>query len=765
MPGGLPRLRLAGNLAKLNLEPGRTLLSQTMAIEGPPQVLAAHLLCLAGQPAGVALLRRVSADAARSPSDRLLGIQGLGSCGERQDAVSLSGAFKTERSPLLRLSEAGAVLQLASGDPAVLTEQSLSWAQEALGDESWAVRESAVALLGDADPGAAVPLLGKAIRDAQPEVRRSAAAALGRTKYQPAFDVLSQAIGDQNKDVRVNVLRAIGKVSTDLVAKGEKSLEGELRQRIQTQLEKSADTGDPTEQVVAAAALLRIGDDSRKDKLQAGLKAGDPELRALAVEESAADPELQKTSLGALLQDPDFGVRFRTACELAEKGDKQGVAVLKEALEKGGGDGLRAFGLLKKLGEPAAPPANLDKLIDDPDVAVRLALVEATEQLPPDVALPILSKAAAAKEAEVRRKVVERLAAFPVPMGSDPSLALPLAKTLSGDSDISVRERASLLTAKLSPKPPEVVVEEVVPEPGQPSLPGGPAESASPSDLGAPPDLAQAVDLAAPADLAALPDLTSFPDLSRTSDLSRPPDLSVATDLAAARPGPVGVAPTQPNGEAVGMLTLTGLEYVQVQIDKKHWQFLNAKPQKLAVGPHTIATMSGVKTVDVVAGDNPPLELKASPIEQGIADGVEAYKHREYEKAQTLLERSFQRCERTKANALSQACVPLMAIVSFYKGRLYEAENRPDAAANEFQRAADSPARGSYIDGMRSDAKETLGRLAQSLGLVIFKTQTDGGCEEEKLWVSPGNPMIRHGGTQQALRIRARQTVNLGECQ
>ena len=57
-----------------------------------------------------------------------------------------------------------------------------------------------------------------------------------------------------------------------------------------------------------------------------------------------------------------------------------------------------------------------------------------------------------------------------------------------------------------------------------------------------------------------------------------------------------------------------------------------------------------------------------------------------------------------------------------------------------------------------------LNRLASGLGLVVFKTPSDGECTEERLWVSPGNPMIRHGGTQQALRIRARQTVTLGEC-
>ena len=59
----------------------------------------------------------------------------------------------------------------------MLAELSLAWAQAALTDDNWAVRESAVAMLGDADPTRAVPLLGQAMKDARLEVRKSAASA------------------------------------------------------------------------------------------------------------------------------------------------------------------------------------------------------------------------------------------------------------------------------------------------------------------------------------------------------------------------------------------------------------------------------------------------------------------------------------------------------------------------------------------------------------------------------------------------------------
>ena len=544
---GLGQLRLAGALAKLNIEAGRALLTKTEQTEGPLQVLAAQLLCVANEPSGLPLLRKVFAEAGRPPAERLVAVEGLGACGDKSDAVALAQTIKTEASPLLKLAEAGAVLKLSSGDPAVLAEQSLSWAQTALTDENWAVRESAVALLGDSDPQAAVPLLGKAIKDARPEVRRSAALALGRTKYKPALNVLSQAIGDDSKEVRVNVLRSIGKVNTDLVKKGEAGIDGELKQQIAAELVKRADGGDAAEQVVAAATLLRIGDDSRKDKLKQGLAADDPEIKALAIEESAADPVLQKASLADLLKDKVFSVRFKVACELGEQGDKQAVPVLKEGLGQGGADGLRAFGLLKKLGEPATPPKNMGGLLDSPDAAVRLAVLDATGRLEATESLPILSKAAKDKDVQVRRRVVDLLADWPAPTGPTASPALLVAQTLAGDSDVAVRSRAGLIAARLSPKLPDP--EPQVVEVEEPVTPSGPATQA-PSDTPVAPTPPPAI----VPDLLVPPDLSVPRDMAVPADLTAPRDLAppAAPDLLPAAAAPATVAAAAPGAAAKG---------------------------------------------------------------------------------------------------------------------------------------------------------------------------------------------------------------------
>src|SRR5204863_1754668 len=97
--------------------------------------------------------------------------------------------------PALRIAAAGAILAIAGADPRALAARSVDWATAALADGSWTVRESAVAVLGDLG-AQAVPLLGKAIHDEQPEVRRAAAKSLGRTRVAAAVPILGEALSD-----------------------------------------------------------------------------------------------------------------------------------------------------------------------------------------------------------------------------------------------------------------------------------------------------------------------------------------------------------------------------------------------------------------------------------------------------------------------------------------------------------------------------------------------------------------------------------------
>ena len=174
--------RVAGLLSSLGDERATTLLSQVLSQPGPQQVAAAQLLCAADDISGQPVLRQALSSSTRPISDRLLAAQGIGSCGDKQDAAhlgqALGGPREATTSPLLRQVQAGALLKLCNGDPVVLAEQSVGWAEQALTDEDWNVRAAAVAALGELserESTAAMPLLRKAMHDQRSEVRKLAA--------------------------------------------------------------------------------------------------------------------------------------------------------------------------------------------------------------------------------------------------------------------------------------------------------------------------------------------------------------------------------------------------------------------------------------------------------------------------------------------------------------------------------------------------------------------------------------------------------------
>lgn len=535
--GSLPagrQLQIAAELNKDRSEAAKALLSKVAQEKGPQQVMAAKLICTADDPAVLPTLRTAFSEAGRPPLERLHAAEGMGVCGTRKDAGMLAKSLKgDEKSPLLRQAEAGSILRLASGDPAVVAEQNLMWAQAALTDENWSVRESAVALLGDADPQRAVPLLGQAMKDQRTEVRQSAAQALGQTKSRVAMAVLGSAMADGDRAVRLNVLRSIGKVSAHLKSKGEQPMDETTKAAIQKSLVTTADTGDPGEQVMAAATLLRMGDESRKDKLKQGLAADDPEVKKLAIQEASADPELNKTGVTGLLADKNFSVRFGAAAELAEQGRKDGIEVLREGLGKGGLDGLKAYGLLKKLGETVAPPGDLVALLKSNDVGVRGTVVETAASLPVGDAASLLKVAAKDGSATVRQKVLAVIAGWSDADGT--AQGLPIVRALAEDTDVGVRSRANQLVSRLAPKAAPEPEEAPVPPPtaAAPTQPTAPAPGVA--------DMAVAADLTAARDLSPRVDLTVAP---APPDLMAPSAAQTGTATGVVTPPPA--TPEQP---------------------------------------------------------------------------------------------------------------------------------------------------------------------------------------------------------------------------
>src|SRR5207247_1888549 len=179
-----------------------------------------------------------------------------------------------ESEPALRLAAAGAVLAIAALDPKVLASGSLDWATEALTDSSWTVRAQAAAILADADPSEAVPLLRKLVHAATPEVRR------------------------------------------------------------------------------------------------------------VAVEQAAADPDLGPAALAVALKDPAAPVKLQAAVLLADRGSKDGVDVLQGAVKKGGADGLRAYVALSKLDVQPVVALDPTVLLEAKDPSVRKLAVDEAARLP-----------------------------------------------------------------------------------------------------------------------------------------------------------------------------------------------------------------------------------------------------------------------------------------------------------------------------------------------------------------------------------------------
>ena len=652
------QLQIAAVLNKEHSEAASAVLAKAAAARGPQQVLAAQLSCSADDPSSLPVLRSAFTDAGRPPYERLLAAQGLGGCGTRKDAGLLAKALRDgEKSPLLRQAEAGAILRLCSGDPDVLSEQSLTWAQAALTDENWTVRESAVAMLGEADPQRAVPLLGQAIKDQRVEVRQSAARALGRTKYRGAIAVLGGAITDSSRVVRLDVLRSIGKVTTHLKQRGEQPLDAATQTQLQKALTNTADTGDPGEQVVAAATLLRLGDGSRRDKLKQALSADDPELKQLAIDEVSADPELNKTGLTTLLGDKVFAVRFRAACELAEQGRKDGAAVLHEALGNRGVDGFKAYGLLKKLGESPPPPTDLAALLAVEDAGVRASVVETASSLPVGDAVPVLRQAAKDSAVPVRQKVLAVVAGWSPADGT--AAGLPIVRTLAEDSDVAVRSRASLLLTNLIPKAP-----------------------AEPEEAAAPPTAATGQSTVTPASPVAQPDLALAPDQGAARDQGAALDLSRTADLAAALAVP---APTVAN---------PAIPPVQ-----------QPPPTPTAPPATTAAPNPGVAAPATPGGesDEAPVKLDKAAAKQHVKQTLDAS------------ERLLSRGEYDKATQMLEAARKLVPSknLSMQLGQAYELWSEQESGGK--QKALIKKAIDAYKQAKNASAKERITELQQHL--------------------------------------------------
>ena len=259
--------------------------------------------------------------------------------------------------------------------------------------------------------------------------------------------------------------------------------------------------GSVKEQVLSASALLQLGDAAQLDALRRWQGTADAAVRQLLVEQVPGDA----TVLASALKDSAFAVRFAAARQLAARGDRSAVPVLREAVALGGAEGLAAHGLLGRLGEKSTAPKDGDALWSDPEPRRRLLVVESLASASPEVAVPLLLKATHDPAPELRRAAAESADAVAGAKGG--AAALQVLRRLLDDGDAGVRALAAALLSRRmgqgagqpasansadpgaanGPPPPKVEAEAVQAAAATPDL--GSAGSA-PADAGSEPSAA-----------------------------------------------------------------------------------------------------------------------------------------------------------------------------------------------------------------------------------------------------------------------------------
>ncbi|MDW8284407.1 MAG: HEAT repeat domain-containing protein, partial [Myxococcales bacterium] len=430
----------AARLLQAGDERGRAFLRELAGRPGPDQLPAARLLSAPDTPELAPLFRRVLGDRSSTSAARLLALEGLGLCGQRQDAPLLAASLEARQDVAQRQAAALAILRIGLAEPGLLSEQSLALVRNALDDPSSELRSAAALVLGDVPAEGAVVLLAGLLRDAEARVRLSAARALGRRHEQAALEALRGALDDEDDQVRQEALRSLRRIGQTLRQRGAGGLDQQVAPWVQTLQQQ----GTAREQVLATALLLELGDETQRDRLRAFRTTQDEQARRLLVEEAEGDVEL----LAGFLSDPAFQVRLAAAQRLAERGDRRALPVLREALEKEGEEALRAHALLARLGESSPEPMALRLPLSSLPEGQRLAVVSAARQLPLPVALDRLRQAARDPSVQVRLAVAE--AAAGLPPGPNGPPGRPLLRLLAGDGDPLVRARAQMLLLSLS---------------------------------------------------------------------------------------------------------------------------------------------------------------------------------------------------------------------------------------------------------------------------------------------------------------------------
>jgi serine/threonine-protein kinase len=549
------QIAAAEGLAKLGDDAGRTLLRSVVENpRSPNRAVAAAAQIALGEYGGIDILTDELRD--RDPALRRLAARALGEIGEPSSLGALI-ALGGDADGTVRIAAAGAILAVVGLDPQVLAQASVDWTRSALGSQELAIRRAAAGVLGDISARDAMPLLARAIADGDARVRLAAARSAGKIRTADAAQRLADAVRTELdpgvKEQQVVALGAIGAV-------GSAAAHDTLAQIS----EQPGRIG-----VLAAGALIAVGDASGGAKLEAAARAPQVELRLAAAQAaSAATDPIAVPTLAIGIADRVFEVRFAAALGLAARSVERRavVPILTGALgARDPGIVGRALAALIRINEPIANPAlSPAGLLDSPDPRQRLAAVAVVRALPVDQRVPLIRRLLADLDLEVRRAGVDAIADL---VDSDRPEAIRLYTPLTGDTDPIVRSKASGQLSRLAPPLPTAPVPATSASRSPAAVPDGVVRGFAAAQAAADAAAAQiAATWADLADLAAITAATARGDA--TTDHVRqlkagfdtaPAQLATAADAVAAAARAVSdAAGGSPSGETAALVREAG---------------------------------------------------------------------------------------------------------------------------------------------------------------------------------------------------------------
>ncbi len=295
-------------------------------------------LAAAGEAAVPGLLEGI---ADRQPRVRECAVAALGAIGGERAADALTPALDDDRSALRQL--AARALSRAAGPRAV------GPLARAIGHKDAATRRAAAEALGGTGSDDAVPPLQRALTDPDRGVQAAVVQALAALGRGGAIDALVAALVRPEREVRQAAAQALRGAAWAPSTDGLKGLHAALHGRFD-------EVGSsPIDDDRAARAIVEVAKGSLAEK--------DPAVRVEAIRAlgRVGGPDAA-ASLGALLGDPDAGVRDAVAAALGALGPAALEAILAGLEDRGATTRAAAARVLERVGGGRIAAHVLDRL-------------------------------------------------------------------------------------------------------------------------------------------------------------------------------------------------------------------------------------------------------------------------------------------------------------------------------------------------------------------------------------------------------------------